>query len=88
MLKEYLQQAQDLIENESILLQTLGKGVILQGEGHFWEPYSFDLDSLANKWSYYDSYGVETSGLNHKHTEKKTQSFSVIFFYMSVRDQQ
>ena len=26
--KEYLQQAQDLVENESILLQTLGKGYI------------------------------------------------------------
>lgn len=88
MLKEYLQQAQDLIENESILLQTLGKGVILQGEGHFWEPYSFDLDSLANKWSYYDSYGVETFGLVINTLKKQNQSFSVIFFYMSVWDQQ
>lgn len=26
--KEYLQQAQDLVENESILLQTLGKGQV------------------------------------------------------------
>jgi len=28
--KEYLQQAQDLVENESILLQTLGKGHVLK----------------------------------------------------------
>jgi len=27
--KEYLQQAQDLVENESILLQTLGKGQVV-----------------------------------------------------------
>lgn len=40
----------------------------------------YDLDSLDNKWSYYDSYGVETFGLVINTLKKKIRVFLSYFF--------